>query len=129
MPADAVAKTPRKRYSKSTMADTPRPQAKRPRRAEAGRLTVQAMYSNPGRQDSADERLLEVRTFPEGVTPAQASVLYSFTKNLGNYESVKVSVGVTLPCFAEEIEAAQQQASALAERMLYAKINEVTAQL
>lgn len=50
------------------------------------------------------EEELEVRVFPEGAEPAKVSVGLNSTVNMGNYESLKLSVHVTLPCYVEEVE-------------------------
>lgn len=40
----------------------------------------------------------------QGVPVARVTTGASFTKNLGNYESAKITVEVSLPCFPEESE-------------------------
>ncbi len=37
-------------------------------------------------------------------SPAEVTVDYSLTVNLGNYESAKIGVIVTVPCYKEEID-------------------------
>jgi hypothetical protein len=88
----------------------------------AGKLWVQAVYSNA--PDETEERRLEVRTFEPGVHPAEAMAEVGMTINLGNYESLRITAGVRLPCYPEEIEAAQQRAFELAERVLFQKVEE-----
>ena len=61
------------------------------------------------------EEELEVRVFPEGVTPAVASVKVGGTFNTGNYESLRVDVFVSLPCYEEDVEDTLRYAGELAE--------------
>ena len=42
--------------------------------------------------------------FPEDIVPAHVSATLGLTINLGNYESAKVSITTTLPCYIEEME-------------------------
>jgi len=43
---------------------------------------------------------MEVHTFES--PPAQVEVTATEVKNLGNYESLHLTVGITLPCYPEE---------------------------
>ena len=52
-------------------------------------------------QETDEDRYLMVRPFV--TTPAQVTTALSRTINLGNYESAKISVSVTCPCYKEEI--------------------------
>ena len=45
---------------------------------------------------------LQVRKFM--VEPAYVRVNAGMTKNMGNYESLRVDVSVTIPCYPEEID-------------------------
>lgn len=55
-----------------------------------------------------EEEELEVQTF-DGPT-AEVRVFYGSTKNLGDYNSVKIEAGVTLPTYVEEIPEAFDKA-------------------
>jgi hypothetical protein len=58
----------------------------------------------------------EILTISKFVTePAQVKVEYGLTINLGNYESAKVGVAVSVPCYFEELEAAYKWAAKWAE--------------
>lgn len=48
------------------------------------------------------KKTLKVRRFK--VEPAFVRVSSGTTKNLGNYESMRIDVSITLPCYAEEID-------------------------
>lgn len=66
----------------------------------------------------ADEKrkVIEVRKF--ATEPAYVRVNAGVTKNLGNYESLRVDVAITVPCYSEEIEKVQKRAAALVADML-----------
>lgn len=65
----------------------------------AGRPTVTSMYRENEDRRNLD---LEVRTF--ATEPAYVRVSSGMTQNMGNYESLRVDVAVTLPCYVEEID-------------------------
>ena len=46
--------------------------------------------------------VLQVRKF--AVEPAYVRVNAGSTKNMGNYESLRVDVSISVPCYAEEID-------------------------
>lgn len=52
--------------------------------------------------ESSAEDLIAVSTYV--TEPARVRVAKHLTRNLGNYESAKVSVSVEVPCYAEESE-------------------------
>lgn len=49
-----------------------------------------------------EEQNLEARVF--ATTPAMVSAKIGRTVNTGDYESIRIEVGVSLPCYAEEVE-------------------------
>ena len=55
---------------------------------------------------------------------AEANVEIGVTKNLGNYESLRVSVGVKLPCTTDEVTTTLERAKALAETHLHKFVHE-----
>lgn len=61
-------------------------------------------------QTSQDENLGETY-FPEGVEPAFVRVAVGQTYNLGNFESMRLDVSVTLPCRVEDVDATYTAAS------------------
>lgn len=85
---------------------------------KVGKMTVE----NAG--ENSDE-VLEVRVYADGVVPAAASVTLGATVNTGNYNSVKLAVHVTLPCYSEEVEATLDRAQKIADRKLSAMMREV----
>ena len=66
-----------------------------------------------GAVEQGDEGVLAVHDFV--TQPAQVSVTVALNMNLGNYESAKVSVSLTLPCYSEEIDQAYEFAQKWAE--------------
>jgi len=61
-------------------------------------------------EEGETEDVIAVLRFPEGVYPAHVSATMGLTINLGDYESAKISVTTTLPCYAEEIDDAFEAA-------------------
>jgi len=59
-----------------------------------------------GQEEVSQER---IRIRPFVSAHASISVKAGFTKNLGNYESMRVDVMATMPCYPEEIDDAYQQ--------------------
>ena len=49
--------------------------------------------------------------FPPGVEPAFVRVNAGKTLNLGNYESLRIDVSISLPCLPEDINATYEQAA------------------
>jgi len=69
--------------------------------------------SPPG---EGEEDVIAIHQFATDV--ANVSVEYALTMNLGNYESARISVSVTVPCYKEEIDEAYEFAQAWAEQRL-----------
>lgn len=59
-----------------------------------------------GKEEVSQERM---RIRPFVTTPASISVKAGFTKNMGNYESMRVDVMATFPCYSEEVDEAYEQ--------------------
>jgi hypothetical protein len=62
-------------------------------------LIVTSVYG--GEERNRTEKL-NVRKFI--VEPAYVRVNAGMTKNMGNYESLRIDVSLTVPCYTEEIE-------------------------
>lgn len=71
----------------------------------------------------AKEESLRVRVFAS--TPARVHYAQRITANLGNFESAQVMVGIELPCYAEEVDAAFAEAKAWCDDRLAAEVREV----
>jgi hypothetical protein len=64
-----------------------------------------------------DEELIDVaNNLPEN--PAMANTKLGVTLNLDNYESLRVDVGVTIPCNVEDVEAVQNNSYEFCERKI-----------
>ena len=84
-----------------------------------GKIWISRQYGKDPEQRT--EQHLEVSMFPEGVEPAYIKVGYGMTVNLGNYESARCDVGVTLPCTVEEIPDAFKEAWKIAKKEIKAQ--------
>ena len=73
--------------------------------------------------EDAEENLIEVQKFL--VEPAYVKIEKGTTMNKGNYEFVRIDVGLTLPCYVEEIPAAVEQVNRIVETRLSREIEEV----
>lgn len=73
-------------------------------------LSVTTAYKVSGEQIDGEEvdDVIQVRTFL--VPPAKVGVRLGRTINMGNYESLQVSVSVEIPCYVEETGAAYEHA-------------------
>lgn len=122
--------------------DAPNPQAQAPAAPEAaprpgngvagsvaksGQVRVTRTFSKSGKllEEGEDEEALTVRQF--ATQPAQVGILYNSTINLGDYESAKVGVTVTVPCYLEEIDAALDFATSKAEARMAAEVAAIRA--
>lgn len=64
-----------------------------------------------GKQESlaqGGEEVIEVHRF--ATEPAKVEVSLGLTLNLGNFESARLSVGVVVPCYKEEVDGAYEWA-------------------
>ena len=55
--------------------------------------------------EKEDQRVLDVRKFE--TEPAYVRVNAGVTKNMGNYESLRLDVSISMPCYVEEIDEVQ----------------------
>lgn len=81
------------------------------------RVSGEAVYKKEG-----ERRLSEVNIMADKA--AEVNVRLGYTKNLTNYESLRVDVGVTLPCEPDEVREKIPQAKALAEGFLHKFLKE-----
>lgn len=81
-------------------------------------VTVSSSIGTKGETafEESDRRVLEVRQFV--TTPANVRVSVGQTINLGNYESHRLDVVVSLPCYREEIDTALINAADTASTFL-----------
>ena len=89
-------------------------------------VKVEKSESGDGKVIKDENGASEIRKF---VTfPAMVNVLYSITKNMGNYESCKISVGLTLPCYVEEIDDAYSFVSDWVEEKISKELESIEAE-
>lgn len=91
--------------------------------ASGGKIMVSRHYGSKGTKEEMDFEDLPVRIFE--VEPASVRAGYGLTINLGNYESARVDVQVTLPCYAEEVQSAIDEAFEIAEQRVMEAAEEV----
>jgi hypothetical protein len=63
------------------------------------KVSVTSVY---GGEERNRQEKLKVRKFL--VEPAYVRVNAGMTKNMGNYESLRIDVSITVPCYTEEID-------------------------
>lgn len=64
-------------------------------------VTRQFLRNNqPTGPEKVSDETIEVRNFQ--TEPARVAVDYGLTINLGNYESARIGVSITVPCYLEE---------------------------
>ena len=88
-------------------------------------ITVNKMYraNRVEKEDPPQEEVMEVQVFQ--TDPAEVSLEYGLTLNLGNYESARVSVGVVLPCYKEEVEDAFQRSREWVTERIQREVGEI----
>ena len=72
-----------------------------------------------GDKDAAieeEEKAIEVHKFI--TEPAKIHFEVGVTMNMGNYESARINVGVTVPCYQEELGEAYKYARGWVERII-----------
>ena len=74
--------------------------------------TVSSVYSKSGKivseKDSQEFETIELDT----ENPVRVELVKSVTKNLGNYESLRVQGSISLPCYLDEDSAKNEFAAA-----------------
>jgi len=76
-----------------------------------------------GGNDIDTDEKLEIQTFD--VEPAWIKVGCGVTINLGNFESARCDVGVTLPTYVEELSDAFKRAWGIAEEEIQRQVKEI----
>lgn len=105
------------------------PMSKKPE-LESNKKPLAAVVSRQffvGKEPSASAETkneeLEVRLF--ATEPAKVTVSNGLTLNLGNYESARLDVSISVPCYREEIDEAYTFAQNWVERRLSAEVSDV----
>jgi hypothetical protein len=76
-------------------------------------------------REEAGEDMIEVTVPPKDVPLAEVGVSSSMTLNMGNYESVKVGISISLPTVLPELEEAYKAAKNLVDSKLNAEVNDI----
>ena len=79
-----------------------------------------------GPEEVEKQNQIEVKVFPEGVTPAVVTAKYGLTLNLGNYKSARIDAGVSIPCFHEEVRDAFIEAWKICRDEIKPQVAQVT---
>ena len=87
-----------------------------------GTLTITTRYPSSEEEETQE---INLKTYPAEVPLASVSVEGSITKNLGNYESIRIQASITLPCAVEETEQAYAEAWKRVESQLTTKVLQV----
>ena len=88
-------------------------------KAFAGKMFVETQYPTGV---VSEHTQLEVATFPEEVEVAHVSAKFGLTISLAPYESARIDVGVSLPCYPEELDRAMESAVTRCQK----KVSELT---
>jgi|13_taG_2_1085334.scaffolds.fasta_scaffold02454_4 hypothetical protein len=91
-------------------------------KTKGGELRVTSTYKNA----TNEHHEIIARTFPTDAPIATVSVEGSVTKNLGNYESIRIQASITLPCLIDETSDAYDEAWRRVEEQLTKKVEQVT---
>jgi hypothetical protein len=84
-------------------------------------VSVKEANSSDFLVDEQDRRVLQVTPFE--VEPAYVRASAGTTRNLGNYESLRVDVSVTVPCYTAEIEEVYDRAAGLVADLLMQEVD------
>lgn len=75
------------------------------------KVWVDATYkrSDGSKKNANSEKVLQIRKFVS--EPAYVKVSAGLTKNMQDFEFLRIDVSVTLPCYPEEVDAALEEAA------------------
>lgn len=86
-------------------------------------ITVHRTKSTKVLDEFSEGETILVRKFE--TAPAYVCNKVGVTKNMGNFESVRIDVGVKIPCYTEEINEVEKQAAMWVDRKMDAKLSEI----
>lgn len=90
-----------------------------------GKKWVSSQFSVGGKpvgKEETSENMILVDVFD--TEPATVQAKMGMTINLGNFESLRVDVGVSLPCYKEEVSDAHAAAFRIVQQELFSRVNE-----
>ena len=96
-------------------------------KSEIRTLQVQRMYKDGSviKKEEIGEDFIDVIVPPKDVPLAEVGISSSMTLNLGNYESVKLGISITLPCVLGEVEEAFKAAKKFIDMKLNSEVEEI----
>lgn len=86
-------------------------------------VTVNKTQIGTVKEDSEEREQIEISRFI--TDPAFVTFACGTTKNMGNYESLRIEVRVTLPCYVEEIDRIYLKAKQWVDDRLDAELREL----
>ena len=86
------------------------------------RLTVTKQYGKMGPETVTEEQI-EIAGFV--VEPARIQTDFGLTLSLGKYESARLGISVSLPCYREELDAAYEFAKQWATDRLEQEVTKI----
>ncbi len=94
----------------------------------SGQVFVTKVYKDRGiveREEGGESEKIEVQSVAGNIPLATVESASQMTLNLGNFESVQIRVGVTLPCYLEEVDDAYLTAQKFVEQRLNKEVTEI----
>ena len=99
------------------------------KKAVNGNMTVTRQYTYLGKDEHEEVENKELDIHRFHTEPASVYVKFGRTVNVGNFESVRLDVGVNLPCYKEEIEGAYQRATKFVVGKIQEEMDEIESEL
>lgn len=119
--ADIIASTAAARLAASPSPDAP---AQVTNQLES-QVFVTKQFKKNGNDVSTEESQDKIAVHKFATEPARVMVEYGLTMNMGNFESARLSVAVTLPCYREEVDSAHAFAAKWAGDRLAEEVSKV----
>lgn len=91
--------------------------------SQVGFVTRRYLEGGKITKESDEPVMMKVRRFE--TEPAKVNVSLRGVKNLGNYETFHCEVGIQLPCYAEEADAAYDYAAKWARERMIRELEEI----
>lgn len=88
-------------------------------------ITVRKHFRGKERVTPETEVSQEIEVFTFDTSPASVTINYGLTMNLGNYESARCDVSITVPCYTEEIDEALKWASEKVEERIKGEVRNI----
>lgn len=81
------------------------------------------VFKTETQRETSSEEVLAIHAFEGPVSKVRRG--YGLTLNLGNYESARLDVTVEVPCYLEDVDAADEWARAWVERRVVQEVENV----